>query len=198
VPDGQVTVWDRRSSKPYAVFHTTVSGTPLAQHTYTPESPISPASGADDALAGLGLNTTATSPPREQHTHLLVDPVSGASRHPGSSSGREAARVVKFSPEGSPRDLLVFTEENSNLHIVDAKTFNTHLVVPVPRAVAAGTAAERERENAPRDGEHGYTGIAGVAFDPTGNWLYSGTESTVVEWDMRRLGASENSVWHLN
>jgi hypothetical protein len=43
-------------------------------------------------------------------TPLLVDPVTGDARLGASTSGREAARVVKFSPEGSGRDLLVFSE----------------------------------------------------------------------------------------
>jgi hypothetical protein len=37
-------------------------------------------------------------------------------------------------------------------------------------------------------------GIAGIAFDPTGQWLYSGTEGTVVEWDMRG-GALGQGTW---
>lgn len=41
---------------------------------------------------------------------MLIDPVTGIARMGVSSSGREAARVVKFSPEGAPRDLLVFSE----------------------------------------------------------------------------------------
>jgi hypothetical protein len=41
---------------------------------------------------------------------MLVDPVTGDTRSGASTSGREAARVVKFSPEGAPRDLLVFSE----------------------------------------------------------------------------------------
>ena len=41
---------------------------------------------------------------------MLVDPVTGIPRTGSSSSGREAARVVKFSPEGSSRDLMVFSE----------------------------------------------------------------------------------------
>jgi hypothetical protein len=40
----------------------------------------------------------------------LVDPVTGFESLGGSRSGKEAARVVKFSPEGSERDLLVFSE----------------------------------------------------------------------------------------
>lgn len=43
-------------------------------------------------------------------TPILLDPVTGDARVGSSSSGREAARVVKFSPPGAPRDLLVFSE----------------------------------------------------------------------------------------
>ena len=30
-------------------------------------------------------------------------------------------------------------------------------------------------------------GIAGVCFDPTGDFLYTGTERTVVEYDLRTV-----------
>jgi hypothetical protein len=46
----------------------------------------------------------------DQSNAMLVDPVTGDRRFSGSTSGREAARVVKFSPEGASRDLLVFSE----------------------------------------------------------------------------------------
>lgn len=41
---------------------------------------------------------------------MLMDPVTGSPSTGRSSSGNEAARVVKFSPAGSSRDLMVFTE----------------------------------------------------------------------------------------
>lgn len=50
----------------------------------------------------------------------------------------------------------------------------------------------------PRQRGEGETwGIAGVAFDPTGDWLYSGTERTVVEWDLRRVGGGEGGTWQM-
>lgn len=45
---------------------------------------------------------------------VLRDPVTGTPRTGSSTSGREAARVVKFSPEGSERDLMVFSEVSVN------------------------------------------------------------------------------------
>jgi hypothetical protein len=44
--------------------------------------------------------------------------------------------------------------------------------------------------------EGGTWGIAGIAFDPTGDWLYSGTEGSVVEWDMRRDSVGQG-VWDM-
>jgi len=44
--------------------------------------------------------------------------------------------------------------------------------------------------------EGGTWGIAGIAFDPAGEWLYSGTEGSVVEWDLRRDGVGEG-VWDM-
>jgi WD40 repeat protein len=154
------------------------------------------------------LVTTTAFPPRstatvwdvsEEGYPLLIDPVTGDPRLGGSSSGREAARVVKFSPEGSSRDLMVFSEENSNIHIIDARTFHTHVILPVPADQAASTSAIPAGGQSSRSGVEGGTwGIAGVAFDPSGDWLYSGTERTVVEWDMRRCGGGgEAGTWQM-
>ncbi|ORX33426.1 hypothetical protein BD324DRAFT_639736 [Kockovaella imperatae] len=185
--DGQVTVWDHRSSKPLATFFTSHSSS-------TGSLPYSwDQTGSDNAAVTaeqLDLRYQAN------HTNvMLVDPVTGAPSTGASTSGREAARVVKFSPEGSCRDLMVFSEENSNIHIVDARTFHTHVVVPVPwRPASSATDTQRtDRKGV----ENGVTGIAGIAFDPSGDWLYSGTERTVVEWDMRRLGGGESATWQV-
>ncbi|WVQ78405.1 hypothetical protein IAT38_000491 [Cryptococcus sp. DSM 104549] len=190
--DGQVTVWDHRSSRPLAVFHT------------SPDSPASSQpSFLDDVTANYHRLNEAGDEPTEEtlgwnvvhaQSHIVLrDPVTGTPRTGSSTSGKEAARVVKFSPEGSSRDLMVFSEENSNIHIIDARTFATHVIVPVP-SVPNGS-VDPEVANKPRTGVEGGTwGIAGVAFDPSGDFLYSGTERTVVEWDMRRLGG-QGGTW---
>lgn len=75
-------------------------------------------------------------------------------------------------------------QENTNIHVIDAQTLNTHVVLPVPTDGASASATDAAHP--PRAGHEGGTwGIAGVSFDPTGQYLYSGTERTVVEWDMR-------------
>lgn len=194
--DGQVTVWDHRSSRPLAIFQTS----PTSTHS-------SPSFMHDISASHSGGNTTS---PGSRHSGsgnwerwesatrsemILRDPVTGIPRTGSSTSGKEAARVVKFSPEGSSRDLLVFTEEESNIHIIDARTLTTHVVVPVPHVPNATTSPEVLRR--PRKGVEGGTwGISGVAFDPTGDFLYSGTESTVVEWDVRRLG-NHGGTWSM-
>ena len=66
------------------------------------------------------------------------------------------------------------------------------MIVPVP--FTSDSTARREQ----RAGVEGGTwGIAGVGFDPTGDWLYSGTEKTVVEWDLRKLGGGEGGTWQM-
>lgn len=198
--DGQVTVWDHRSSRPLAVFYT---------------SPAMTAPSFSSDLASSRLEQGWTSPRFANPNVILIDPVSGDAQSGSSTSGREAARVVKFSPEGSGRDLMVFTEvrqsrsvestvsyraiaytqENSNLHIVDAKTFNSHVVVPVPYVVPSPTGDPATLYRDRMGVEGGTWGIAGVGFDPTGDWLYSGTEKTIVEWDLRRVGGGEGGTW---
>jgi hypothetical protein len=82
-------------------------------------------------------------------------------------------------------------QENTNIHIIDAQTLNTHITLPVPYAPPGVT------QGAYRTGLEGGTwGIAGIAFDPTGEWLYSGTEGSVVEWDLRRDRSGEG-VWDM-
>ena len=99
--DGQVTVWDHRSSRSMAVFHTSSD--------HKPSSPLTQSSPANQRTTP-GLSDVGA--PYEVHAPnvVLIDPVTGASRSGGSTSGKEAARVVKFSPEGSSRDLMVFSE----------------------------------------------------------------------------------------
>ena len=200
------------SSKPLALFHT---------------SPTIAAPSFSSDLASARGEGTWTSPHFPNSNVILIDPVSGDAQTGSSTSGREAARVVKFSPEGSPRDLMVFTEvsyvphlpithiwsacrqavettrtsadekENSNLHIVDAKTFNTHVVVPVPY-IAPNSAIDPSTLYRDRTGVEGGTwGVAGVGFDPSGEWLYSGTERTIVEWDLRRMGGGGSGTWSM-
>lgn len=153
--DGQVTVWDHRSSRPLAIFHTQPQGN--ARYSDFDERAMDP-------------------------------PV-------GSQSGLEAARVVKFSPEGSSRDLLVFSEELTRIHIVDARTFQTHMYIEVPFDAAGVPPSPSRRPRRGVDG--GLYGISGIAFDPTGDWLYAGTERTVVEWDLRRYGGGEGGTWSM-
>lgn len=38
----------------------------------------------------------------------------------------------------------------------------------------------------------GTHGIAGVAFDPTGDWLYSGTEKTLGDWTEEEADQKQN------
>jgi hypothetical protein len=95
--------------------------------------------------------------------------------------------------------IILMLQENSNIHIIDAKTLNTHVIVPVPYypPSEAGVMSTISGSR-PRNGHDGGTwGIAGIGFDPTGDWLYSGTERTVVEWDLRRLGGGEGGTWEM-
>jgi len=83
------------SSRPLALFHT---------------SPSVPSPSFSSDLASSRLEGGWSTPQFQNPNVILIDPVSGDAQTGSSTSGREAARVVKFSPEGSPRDLMVFTE----------------------------------------------------------------------------------------
>ena len=51
---------------------------------------------------------------------VLIDSVTGEERSNLNSTLREPARVVKFSPEGSSRDLMVFSEVRSRIPMMAA------------------------------------------------------------------------------
>ncbi|KAL7424464.1 hypothetical protein Q5752_000148 [Cryptotrichosporon argae] len=171
--DGQVTVWDHRSSRPLAIFYT------------SPAAPLPRSFVSDLTISRYSLGTDNN---WVYHSQTLIDSNTGHRVVSAGSSGREPARVVKFSPEGSSRDLLVFSEENTNIHLVDARTFDAHVVVPVQ----CNSVLPPPRRSGV---ESGMAGIAGVAFDQTGDWLYAATERSVVEWDMRRHGGGEAGTW---
>ena len=96
------------SSHPIAVFHTSPT------HPY-PSSPSFISDLSTRHLRSVRSNSDSPLPDVDPDTYpLLVDPVTGNIREGSSTSGREAARVVKFSPEGSNRDLMVFSEVRWN------------------------------------------------------------------------------------
>ena len=105
--DGQVTIWDHRSSHPMAIFHTSSDHRPISPTT----SPNAQNRRAPSSSSDIDIDAAY-----EVHAPnvVLIDPVTGAARSGGSTSGKEAARVVKFSPEGSARDLMVFSEVRPN------------------------------------------------------------------------------------
>ncbi|KAG8952688.1 hypothetical protein FRC03_012056 [Tulasnella sp. 419] len=47
-------------------------------------------------------------------------------------SPRNPARALKFSPCQGEGELLVFTEQTTRFHVIDARTFNQHDIVKVP------------------------------------------------------------------
>jgi hypothetical protein len=105
-----------RSSKPLAKFYSSPNPGPPStptrhRHTHTHTHTPSFSNDLLEAVNGRTRTQTRTTTP------MLVDPVTGDTRLGSSTSGREAARVVKFSPEGTGRDLLVFSEVSSTLSV---------------------------------------------------------------------------------
>ncbi|KAL0956729.1 hypothetical protein HGRIS_002850 [Hohenbuehelia grisea] len=103
--EGLVAVWDVRSTRPLKVFQTDKSR----------------------ATIGGSPNSSATG-------WLSDDPFDwtrGTSKAPGWS-----VRSVKFSPatSGMGKELMIFTEHTSRLHVVDACTFETEEIINVPPA----------------------------------------------------------------
>ncbi len=75
-------------------------------------------------------------------------------------------------------------QENNNIHIVDARTFTTQLTLPVPKE-ATSQPVDPSAETRSSAGVSSIKGISGACFDPTGDFLYTGTDRTIVEYDLR-------------
>lgn len=82
-------------------------------------------------------------------------------------SQQGAVRAVKFSQSGSI-DLLAFTEHQTSIGIVDARTF--------------------DRPEYARICSHGESNLGGLAFRPDGRSLVYGTEQGLVEFDIKVKG----------
>jgi hypothetical protein len=219
--DGSVTVWDVRSSIPLARYRT---------------SPLAPASSCMEKGKGA----------------FLWDEPAASCPYPSSplsprTAGPVAARVLKFSPQGADRELLVFTAHTNNLHVIDARTFTDHQIIPVPppepnqsqnvqksptsnspqRSFSMREPWMNGRPTTPSHSTSTYSGsltdndctplpfgygplpayqgltqrweqsidpspwkqsaqdLSGVCFDPSGGWLYVGSDKAIVEYPVR-------------
>lgn len=64
------------------------------------------------------------------------------------------------------------------MHIVDAQTFETEEIVRVPGlSPAAGTSLGGSRYDSEVD-------LAGLCFDPSGEYLYAGSTESILEWKL--------------
>ncbi|KAF9787427.1 hypothetical protein BJ322DRAFT_1003527 [Thelephora terrestris] len=100
--EGVAVIWDVRSSKPLKVLET-------------------------DRTRGKERRATGEAS-GYMYEEDLWDWSRGGSRAPGWG-----IRSIKFSPEGADgKEVLVFTEHTSLLHLIDARTFETEQIVRVP------------------------------------------------------------------
>ncbi|KZO96672.1 WD40 repeat-like protein [Calocera viscosa TUFC12733] len=179
-----------------------------------------------------------------------------------ASRASASTRAVKFTPAGAPQELLTFAEGSSILHVVDARTFDTHetyalppintptcptltrtkrfigdpsqpapdTTIPIRRSftpahllLSSFHLAHYAPPSSPPPRPHsrgssyttsalytdlgdykppvpwyasGYGSntdpeITGLCWDPTGRWCYVGTEGSIVEWSVAR----EQRTW---
>ncbi|EUC53502.1 DUF2415 domain protein, partial [Rhizoctonia solani AG-3 Rhs1AP] len=139
---------------------------------------------------------------------------------PGPGHG---IRSVRFTPAGGNREMLVFTEHTSHVHVIDSQTFSEHQILNVPSAPRDGSASPlRDPVGLPPIADCGYASagmslgggyympgkgrdargerevdLTGLTFDRTGRWMYVGTERTVVEFEMvpRRRRTYDAAEW---
>ncbi|CAL1717279.1 unnamed protein product [Somion occarium] len=101
--EGVVVVWDVRSTKPLKVIQTDKTRTNTRQR-------------------GNGSNTASG--------WLFESPWDWA-RNSNNAPGW-GVRSVKFSPAGTGQEIMTFTEHTSLVHMMDARTFETHEIVRIP------------------------------------------------------------------
>ncbi|KDQ17451.1 hypothetical protein BOTBODRAFT_171937 [Botryobasidium botryosum FD-172 SS1] len=183
--DGLVTVWDVRSSSELAVYRTAprpVAGT--------------------HSSAGLASSTGIS-----LSTHRVA--LNGGVSHARDTSLWDAnkglghgVRALKFSPLGAERELLVFTEHTNNLHAIDARTFTSHSILPVPSISPSAPSSPTSPTSPLVPASSSFppplrsVNLAGVCFDPTGKWIYVGTEKSVLEYEVAAAGRIwEDAMW---
>jgi hypothetical protein len=73
-----------------------------------------------------------------------------------------------------------------HIHIADARTFDAQITLRVPLKAADGETIWGDDPTHIRTAPaRGRIGIAGLCFDEKGDFLYAGTESSIVEYDLR-------------
>ncbi|QRV95309.1 hypothetical protein RhiJN_23327 [Ceratobasidium sp. AG-Ba] len=206
--DGTVTTWDVRSSRPLASWRVpSRSGYRPRRTPLTP--PASPPRPGYPALASMrvGAGHWRTYDARYAGAYINTEQFMW---DPSTQGPGHGIRSLKFTPRGAyGPEMLVFAEHTSHVHIIDAQTFSSHQIINVPHAPRTGPASPvREPLDLPGCGNNGGAGaggfytpghgsdprgerevdLTGVTFDRTGGWMYVGTESSVLEYEMVNRG----------
>ncbi|KAL7412365.1 WD40-repeat-containing domain protein [Mrakia frigida] len=190
--DGLISIWDHRSSKKLASLCTDPP-TPF-YHRPTTSSPFPTTNFQQQhELASSSTSIFATS-------HTRTSPYSNPSTS-SSSSNLSPARVVKFSPSSSPQELLVYTDDTSNVYVADGRTFDRRISLVIPHGASgeeekAGLSLEQrqarllllEEDELDETGVRRIVGTSGVGFSHCGGWMYAGTEAGIGEWEVGGRG----------
>ena len=187
-----MTVWDHRSSKKLAVLSTDAP-TP---YTYRPSS-ASP-NFPHPSLLSQPSSSTSTLYSDLPTSHARNTAYSRLRQPPAGPQALSPARVVRFSPASSRKEVLAYTDDTSHVYVVDGLNFDQRTVLQIPHG-ASGESGERaglsleQRDSrltlltAEEDeGESHRTlvGTSGLCFSPCGGWMYAGTEAAIGEWEV--------------
>ena len=188
-----ISIWDHRSSKKLACLYTDPPAPFYRRPNSTSQTPS--IYQKQHELASSSTSIFATSHTRNSPYY---NPRSSTTT---SSSNLSPARVVKFSPSSSSKELIVYTDDTSNLYIADGRTFDQRISLPIPH----GASGEEEKSGLSLEQRHArlsllqeeddhlsetvevtrnLVGTSGVCFSPCGGWLYAGTEAGIGEWEV--------------
>lgn len=85
------------------------------------------------------------------------------------------------------------------MHAIDARTFTSHTVLPIPCSSPSTSPASSHPSSPVGLSPHSprrEVDLAGVCFDPTGKWIYVATEKSVLEYEVAATGKIwEDAMW---
>lgn len=80
-------------------------------------------------------------------------------------------------------------QDLNRLHVIDAQTLNDHVIITVPnpeRPTPQRNEYDTSHPAAVVPAEDGSPHIAGITFDPAGEYMYVGTQNAIYEWAAER------------
>ncbi|KAL5514152.1 hypothetical protein ACEPAG_2240 [Sanghuangporus baumii] len=144
--EGMVRVWDVRSKEPLgcAGWETGPGGAAAAAAAAAASASVSASDATSGAIVGAqdgdeSLSSAIATAALNYDTQRALFEFTGGAPPWG-------VRSLKFARNASGREVLVFTEHVSRVHVIDADTFSRHDVLRIPHVQPSASAAPQDRD----------------------------------------------------